>query len=633
MCITPQPAFVPETLCWVPNAFVPTHDTQCLHCGRLEEVTIIHPSQESTSSSCSKSLFIECKSQCGAKYCNETCRNNNNTHHDKVCVGQLTSDHPLYKLKIMALEAGDVQQYATIMLALSVVLMDGWDDIIVQHDSSSSTTTIDASELSTIDHLDDEEDKTIAQKTHALLVEIDDDAPTLQEWITLLRYTNQHSTSVYIRSNYAIECEKIANNDESSLHRDQQYDYLLNLTEETSSLIELMDEADQHFPPAEMLCLFKRETCIQHSCIPSHTIKCDSMQDLKYNHISVGKEEIKSEKANHILLTCSRIDNDADLEERTFALKQKGISCDCIRCEFEQNPKSCNCSMDELDSLMALARSQCRYDDAFDIVNAMLKLRPSNGAALLLQSRIVGWQGDFSQRELLLEKAVASMVPTNIDEPISAALREANAYYRRDDDSRCIEEQEYSSCSDNQWNAALEDYVFVGENILNANECKQMVKMAEAYHDKLSGDQKWTTSRHYAVPTTDIPVYQIPKLLSWFNEQLKYKIFPAMEINFEIDSSCSRLRIFDAFLVKYDASTGQKRLPLHNDQSEFSLTIAMNPLDEYEGGGTYFCETNETCKTEVGGVISFHGDLLHAGTVITKGKRYIIVCFIYKEQI
>ena len=71
-----------------------------------------------------------------------------------------------------------------------------------------------------------------------------------------------------------------------------------------------------------------------------------------------------------------------------------------------------------------------------------------------------------------------------------------------------------------------------------------------------------------------------------------------MEVNFDIDSSCSRLRIFDAFLVKYDASTGQKRLPLHNDQSEFSLTIAMNPLNEYEGGGTYFCETNETFKTE-----------------------------------
>ena len=85
-----------------------------------------------------------------------------------------------------------------------------------------------------------------------------------------------------------------------------------------------MDEADQHFPPVEIFCLLKRETCIQHSCIPSHTIKCNSMQDLRYNPIIVvGEEEIKSEQVNHIL-TCSRIDNEADLEERTFALKQKG---------------------------------------------------------------------------------------------------------------------------------------------------------------------------------------------------------------------------------------------------------------------------------------------------------------------
>ena len=76
-----------------------------------------------------------------------------------------------------------------------------------------------------------------------------------------------------------------------------------------------------------------------------------------------------------------------------------------------------------------------------------------------------------------------------------------------------------------------------------------------------------------------------------------------------------------------------KRLPLHNDQSEYSLTVAMNPMDEYAGGGTYFCDTNESIKTEVGGVISFEGDLLHAGTMITKGTRYIIVCFIYEEQL
>jgi len=133
---------VPETLCWVPNPFIPTHDIQCLYCGRLEQVT-----------SCSKSSFIECKFQCGAKFCNEICRNNATSlqHHDKLCVGPLTSDDPLYKLKIMALEGGE-NTYATVMLALAVVLMstaNESDDEMVNdmYNSSSSSTSTKVKQL------------------------------------------------------------------------------------------------------------------------------------------------------------------------------------------------------------------------------------------------------------------------------------------------------------------------------------------------------------------------------------------------------------------------------------------------------------------------------------------------------
>eukprot|EP00543_Licmophora_paradoxa_P008428 CAMPEP_0202444536 /NCGR_PEP_ID=MMETSP1360-20130828/3579_1 /ASSEMBLY_ACC=CAM_ASM_000848 /TAXON_ID=515479 /ORGANISM="Licmophora paradoxa, Strain CCMP2313" /LENGTH=151 /DNA_ID=CAMNT_0049060555 /DNA_START=156 /DNA_END=612 /DNA_ORIENTATION=- len=72
-----------------------------------------------------------------------------------------------------------------------------------------------------------------------------------------------------------------------------------------------------------------------------------------------------------------------------------------------------------------------------------------------------------------------------------------------------------------------------------------------------------------------------------------------------------RFRIFDAFLVKYDATaavsteTHRRRLPLHNDQSDYSLTIAMNGLNEYEGGGTYFCDLDTSLKTDIGGIEVF----------------------------
>ena len=92
----------------------------------------------------------------------------------------------------------------------------------------------------------------------------------------------------------------------------------------------------------------------------------------------------------------------------------------------------------------------------------------------------------------------------------------------------------------------------------------------------------------------------------------------------------SSIRTIDAFVVKYDASK-QRSLPLHCDQSEFSLTIALDSLSEYDGGGTYFAEYGEVLNCESGGVISFRGDMFHGGHPITKGVRYILVAFLYSH--
>ena len=78
---------------------------------------------------------------------------------------------------------------------------------------------------------------------------------------------------------------------------------------------------------------------------------------------------------------------------------------------------------------------------------------------------------------------------------------------------------------------------------------------------------------------------------------------------------------------RYDAAK-QRSLSLHCDQSEFSLTISMNPAGEYAGGGTYFARRCEAVNcAEAGGVVSFRGSLLHGGHPITSGTRYIIVVF------
>jgi predicted 2-oxoglutarate/Fe(II)-dependent dioxygenase YbiX len=95
---------------------------------------------------------------------------------------------------------------------------------------------------------------------------------------------------------------------------------------------------------------------------------------------------------------------------------------------------------------------------------------------------------------------------------------------------------------------------------------------------------------------------------------------------FDVDPS--RLRVIDAFLVKY-AAEKQRELPIHCDQSQFSLTIALNPSSEYDGGGTFFFDADETAQCDAGGVVAFPGHLLHGGAAITRGVRYIIAAFLY----
>ena len=73
----------------------------------------------------------------------------------------------------------------------------------------------------------------------------------------------------------------------------------------------------------------------------------------------------------------------------------------------------------------------------------------------------------------------------------------------------------------------------------------------------------WTTSRHYAVPTTDIPVHEVTSVRQWFNVSLRDRLWPLLAGQFGVPSSA--LRVIDAFVVKYTAGS-QCSLPLHCDQ-------------------------------------------------------------------
>ena len=184
------------------------------------------------------------------------------------------------------------------------------------------------------------------------------------------------------------------------------------------------------------------------------------------------------------------------------------------------------------------------------------------------------------------------------------------------------------------------------EPILTLTECSNVLKIANDFvSSELDG--KWGTVRKSSVPTTDVAVEDIPALRPWLRTLLFDKLFPLAAAAYPVlaDGSSlvdprtgsSRLRLHDAFIVRYDEADGSVSLPEHSDTSAISFTVSLNPPDEFEGGGTWFEALGEGGKgavvdAGVGQVTMFAGPLRHAGFPISKGRRVILVLFLYVED-
>ena len=165
--------------------------------------------------------------------------------------------------------------------------------------------------------------------------------------------------------------------------------------------------------------------------------------------------------------------------------------------------------------------------------------------------------------------------------------------------------------------------IFVSkEPLIPKAVCATYVQAAEAWGAKHGG---WTTSRHYSVATTDVPLIDLPDLLPSFNKALHAALLPALAAVYPRAAPLvSRLHVLDCFLVRYDAAA-QASLPTHTDQSLLSFTISLNDPSEYEGGGTYFKGIDRAVDAPAAGhAVLFPGKVEHGGHPITAGRRYLV---------
>ena len=216
--------------------------------------------------------------------------------------------------------------------------------------------------------------------------------------------------------------------------------------------------------------------------------------------------------------------------------------------------------------------------------------------------------------------------------------------------------------------------------LVSPEECERIISECEARADALGG---WSTTRHpdENYPTTDQPVRQLtntaawlrdsllpdaawpflahafdfalrgaerdgeadssegsrgrdqsPEQLEWFEDSAK----PVGDVDVETLEARAALRVSDAFVVKYNASSGQRLLAPHRDGALFSFNVALNDLDEYEGGGTYFRKLKHNAtgggdggalRSPKGHIVAHSSALMHGGHPTTRGVRYVLVAF------
>jgi len=156
-------------------------------------------------------------------------------------------------------------------------------------------------------------------------------------------------------------------------------------------------------------------------------------------------------------------------------------------------------------------------------------------------------------------------------------------------------------------------------------ECETVLRAVTAVTDKAG----WSTTRHTAYRTMDIPCSEVPEVDRWVRSTIEERVFPRMSESYDLPGCAYALHFRDLFFVKYcNESGGQPGLDLHKDGSILSFNILLNPAEEFVGGGTYFeHEDKNYCLTQ-GDCLTHSGKVNHAGTPISSGTRMVLVGFV-----
>ena len=364
-------------------------------------------------------------------------------------------------------------------------------------------------------------------------------------------------------------------------------------------------------PPAAL-----RSNTFQHSCLPNIALDCNisstTVQWIALYDLQVGEE-----------VTVSLVDASLPHKERQLALKERygpSFVCQCVKCTQDDSTPSIR----DMQRLGHVALQEEHYDAAREwyqralvLDNTLADIWHALGAIPLQQKRFVEAQRVWQEAVSVVSAEKHSTHHVGI-----ALQLEKSRAYRYFDRKSLQQPPLLLPAYTDVFSSGL---CFVTKDpILSSEDCQQVIDWAKHYYG-----EEWTTNRHYAVPTNDVPVHRVPPLLQWFVTWMETSVYHLLANQFGL--CANHFYVHDAFVVQYKAVGEHNHLPLHYDESTHSLVLALND-DGFEGGGTYFCCQETIVNPKQGTLVSFRGDRLrHGGNIVTKGVRYILTVFLYYD--
>ena len=374
---------------------------------------------------------------------------------------------------------------------------------------------------------------------------------------------------------------------------------------------------------------------VNHSCLPNVQIEA-TWSEHRMRLAAIALRDIEPGEE----LRVAYVATSAAVAERRDALAAAGhrFTCSCPRCILDDTPAGerdttmTSMSVSDLHALAKQAQERGDYQEAQALLQAILRSSTPDAEAHHALGVCLLAQGDWTGAHAVWAAAFQRWPQFP---PLRAqAIKDASYWPAKD--APCADGEEGSALQSGALRHVIPGIACLSTmQLMSAADCAAAIAAAEA----AAAGGGWTTQRHYAVPTTDVPVHTVPPVLALFNKALKQRIAPFIAAAFpDVVPSPEMLRIHDAFLVKYDAThDGRQRfLPVHEDESEISLTVALNPRSDYVGGGTFFESAHDAAQQVVcphqGQVLAFRGSRRHGGEPITAGVRYIFAVFAWVQR-